>query len=66
MASVSITVRTGNGDYSVNLDLPETMREAFGPDKSRLDRLVDEAVSKIKRAYTPERPVGAESEQERP
>lgn len=54
MASVSINVHTGNGDYSVNLDLPETMGEAYGPDKSRLNQLVDEAVARVKRAYTPD------------
>lgn len=54
MASVSIDVSTGNGDYRVHLDLHETMREAFGSDKSRLDRLLDEAVAKMKRAYASE------------
>ena len=53
MASVSISVRTASGNYSVDLDLHETMSEAFGPDKSRLNQLVDDAAAKIKRAYTP-------------
>lgn len=54
MASVSITVHTGSSDYSVDLEMSETMKEAFGSDKSRLDQLVDEAVKRIKRAYTPD------------
>jgi len=53
MADVTITLRTGNGDFSVDLERPEIMREAFGADKTHLDRLVDEAVIRIKRAYTP-------------
>ncbi|ANP74520.1 hypothetical protein [Cryobacterium arcticum] len=65
MARVTINLDTKDGDFSINLDWPEVMRWGEDNDVPRLDRLVDEAVTRLKRAYTPERPVGAESEQGR-
>lgn len=53
MASVRITLSTGDGDYEVDLSRPETNGQAWGRDKSYLDNLVDEAVIRLKRAYTP-------------
>jgi hypothetical protein len=51
MAAVRITLSTGNGDFAIDLDCPETNGQAWGNDKAHLDRLVDEAVIRLKRAY---------------
>lgn len=53
MATVRITLSTGNGDFEVTLDGHETNGQAWGSDKTYLNELVDEAVIRIKRAYTP-------------
>ena len=50
---VRITLHTGNGDYEVSLEGSETNGEAWGADKSHLDAMVDEAVRRLKRSYTP-------------
>lgn len=52
MATVRIDLETGNGSFQVELDTLETNGEAWGADKSHLDALVDEAVRRLKRAYT--------------
>lgn len=51
MASISITLRTADGDYSIDIDQPETMREAHGGDQNHLDKLLAKAVTRIQRAY---------------
>lgn len=53
MADISITLRTGNGDYNIELDTYESNYEAWQASKEHLDALVDEAVKRLKRAYTP-------------
>jgi hypothetical protein len=52
MARVQINVElAGGGNYEVTLDRAELNKEAWGSDKSHVDALVDEAVTRIKRAY---------------
>jgi hypothetical protein len=53
MATIRITLSTGNGDFEIDLNGHETNGQAWGSDKSYLDELVDEAVIRLKRAYTP-------------
>ena len=52
MATVQISVTTGQRDYSVRLDYDETNAEAWGRDKSHIDKVVAAAVADIQRAYT--------------
>ena len=56
MATVRISLETGSGDFKVELSTSETLGEAFGSSRKHLDNLVDEAVRRIKRAYTPPAP----------
>lgn len=49
---VRISVDIGIGDYEVSLDWPETNGEAWGSDREHVNRMVDTAVTQIKRAYT--------------
>ncbi len=51
MASVRITVTTGDYTYEIERDYPETMSQAHGSDKWHIDRLVDDAVTRVKAAY---------------
>jgi len=54
MATVNISIYSGGGDFEVSFDYPESNGQAWGADKSHLDQMVNEAVARIKRAYTPE------------
>ena len=54
MATVNISIYSGGGDFDVTLEYPESNGQAWGADKSHLDRMVNEAAARIKRAYTPE------------
>lgn len=53
MADVRITLRTGDGEYEIELSHRESWGQSVGDDKRHLDNLVDEAVKRLKRAYTP-------------
>lgn len=53
MASVRITVEMAKGDFSISMDCLETNGQAFGADMTHIDRTVDEAVARVKRAYWP-------------
>jgi len=51
MARVRITVETGSSTFEGDREAAETMAEAYGPDKSIVDQLLDASVAAIKRAY---------------
>jgi len=53
MATVHIRVTSGNEEYEVDLSAPETNGQVWGRDKQHIDDLVDAAVARVKRAYTP-------------
>ena len=52
MASVNITVDVGNKHYSIDLEAAETNGQVWGGDTTTADRILDEAVTRLKRAYS--------------